>query len=79
MKSFTKTITTKFTPTKIYIDFFVYSNEYISAKKRLGKSKGNKCVKCSHEFEINEKISHGMFGQKGAQVLCRKCADELSE
>ena len=78
MKSFTETKTTVFKPEWIKKEFLTYDETFRSARKRM-KTKMNSCKKCKHKFIDGEMMALASFGAKGNKVLCRKCADELSE
>lgn len=77
MQSFTETTTTTFKPEWVRKEFLPYNEMF--RKARHGMKKMDKCRKCKHLFEDGEMMALASFGKKGNKVLCRDCADELSE
>jgi hypothetical protein len=78
MKSFTITKKETYIPLWVSKDFFVYNESFINIRKD-SNYKCNSCFKCSHKFDINEKISLVCLKGIGNKVFCAACAEEIEK
>lgn len=78
MKTFTRTKTETFTPLWIKIDFSIYDEEFIRIRSAM-RYKCAECFKCHKPFSLGDSVGLVAFKNVGNKVICKGCAEELSE